>query len=104
VARESRLCLEIRADDVPLLPGARALAPGHQAGGLRANRREFEPRVQYGRALDPALGALLFDPQTSGGLLLLVPEPCVGELLSELPDARAIGRATPPGAKPLIVL
>jgi selenide,water dikinase len=104
VARESRLSLEIRAGEVPLLPGARALALRHQAGGLRANRREFEPRVRYGRALDEEVAALLFDPQTSGGLLLLVAEAGAGGLLSELPEARAIGRAAPLGAKPLAVV
>ena len=74
IARESRLTLEIDASALPLLPGARDLAPRFQPGGLKANRRAFEPRVEYQGRPDETLAVLLFDPQTSGGLLLLVPE------------------------------
>jgi len=93
IARESRLTLEIRAADLPLLPGARALAPRFQPAGLKANRRQFEARVEY--RVDPGeeMKALLYDPQTSGGLFLLVPESEAGALLGELPEARAVGRA-----------
>ena len=45
------------------------LAQRYQPGGLKANRRQFEPLVEYAGAPDEALRALLFDPQTSGGLL-----------------------------------
>jgi selenide,water dikinase len=103
LARESRLTLEIHARELPLLPGALELAPRFQAGGLRANRREFEPRVDYRGDLGEGLRALLYDPQTSGGLLLLVPEAEVPALLAELPGARAVGRALPAGPKLLIV-
>jgi len=103
LGRESRLTLEIHARELPLLPGALALAPRFQAGGLQANRREFEPLVEYQGDPGEALRALLYDPQTSGGLLLLVPEAQVGALLADLTGARAIGRALPAGPKPLIV-
>jgi selenide,water dikinase len=93
IARESRLTLEIRAADLPLLPGAHALAPRFQPAGLKANRRQFEATVEY--RVDPGeqMKALLYDPQTSGGLFLLVPESEAGGLLAELPAARAVGRA-----------
>jgi selenide,water dikinase len=104
LARESRLSLEIRADALPLLPGARDLAPRFQPGGLKANRRQFEPLVQYKAAVPDELAALLFDPQTSGGLLLLVDEPAVGALVAALPAARIIGRATTPQAAPLVLV
>jgi selenide,water dikinase len=93
VARHSGVTLEIRADDLPLLPEALALALTHQPGGLQANRRAYEDRVFFQRRPEPALEALLFDPQTSGGLLLFVPEESVEALLAELSQARAIGRA-----------
>ena len=50
------------------------------------------------------LAGLLFDPQTSGGLLLLVPEAATEALLAELPGATAIGRSTARGEAPLAVL
>jgi selenide,water dikinase len=95
IARESNLSLEIEARRLPLLPNVLELAPRFQAGGLLANRRQFESGVDYQGALDPALQALLFDPQTSGGLLLLVAPAVLSALLGDLPEARVIGRAGP---------
>jgi len=68
-----------------------------------ANRRAFEPRVEFRGTPGEALRALLYDPQTSGGLLLLVPADTVDALLADLPSARRVGQALPPGPKPLIV-
>ena len=99
MARESRLTLEIEARALPLLPQAEELAPSFQAGGLKANRRQFEPAVEYAGPSDEAISALLYDPQTSGGLLLLVPAGAVAALQADLPDARRIGRALPPGKR-----
>jgi selenide,water dikinase len=97
VARESRLTLEIEAAALPVLPSAWALAPSFQAGGLKANRRQFEPEVEYAVRPDEPTAALLYDPQTSGGLLMLVPPEKAGALRAELPEARRIGRAVPAG-------
>jgi selenide,water dikinase len=103
VARESGLTLEIAASLLPLLPSALDLAPSHQPGGLKANRRQFGPLVRVAPGMDPALEALLFDPQTSGGLLLLVPPAHEATVLSELPNARAIGVARTAGDRPLVI-
>jgi selenide,water dikinase len=104
LARESRLTLEVRLDALSLLPGALELAPRFQPGGLKANQRQFEPGVEYAADAPGPLRALLFDPQTSGGLLLLAPEARVSGLLSALPAARVIGRALEAGAFALRVL
>jgi selenide,water dikinase len=104
VARESHLTIEIRLADLPLLPGARELAPKFQPAGLRANRRQFEPLVEDRAAADDEVRALVFDPQTSGGLLLLVPAGAADALLADLPVARAIGRTVPSGAHPLALV
>jgi selenide,water dikinase len=103
IARESRVTLEIEAAALPLLPGALDLAPRFQPGGLRANRRAFEPLVDVRGRPDAALEALFYDPQTSGGLLLLVPPDEVAALLAETEGAVLVGRVLPPGPKPLIV-
>jgi selenide,water dikinase len=104
LARESRITLEIHLADLPLLPGARELAPRFQPGGLKANRRQFEPMVEDRAAADDTLRALVFDPQTSGGLLLLVPPAQVTPILQELPNAKVIGAARPPGERPIRLL
>jgi selenide,water dikinase len=103
IARESGLTLEIRASDLPVLPGALALAPRFQPGGLKANRAQFGSGVRLSAGIDPALEALVFDPQTSGGLLLLVPRDNAAAVLEELPHARAIGAARPRGEHAIVV-
>jgi selenide,water dikinase len=104
LARESALTLEIRLDELPLLPGALELAPRFQPGGLKANRRQFEPAVRYGPGAGAERRTIVFDPQTSGGLLLLVPEPALAGLLAALPAARVIGRALARQETPLLVV
>jgi selenide,water dikinase len=103
IARESDLTLEIDARAIPLLPEARALSPRFQPGGLKSNRMQFEPGIRYEQDVEEDLRVLLFDPQTSGGLFLLVPEGATDALLAELPFARAIGRALPRGSHPIRV-
>jgi selenide,water dikinase len=93
IARESRLTLELEAESLPLLPHALELATAFQPGGLRANRGQFEPRMAYAKPVEEARLALLFDPQTSGGLLLLLSEASAAAALAALPEARRIGRA-----------
>ena len=94
VARESGAGLEIETAALPLLPGARELAADNQAGGLKANRRQFAPRVEHRGEIDPDLVTLAYDPQTSGGLLLSLAPDRAEALLLELKDARRIGRVT----------
>jgi selenide,water dikinase len=101
IARESRLTLELELNALPLLPGARELAPSFQPAGLRANRRRFEAELEDGAPADEVLRALLYDPQTSGGLLLLVGSREADALLGEIPGARLIGRCLERAEHPL---
>jgi len=104
IARHSGLTLEICAADLPLLPHASALAPRFPPAGLKANRRQFEPDVEYRVDLTEPVKALLYDPQTSGGLFLLVPEAEAAALLAELPAARVVGRSVPRTASLIAIL
>ena len=72
-------------------------------GGLKSNRAEFEPRVEYGGRAEAARRALLYDPQTSGGLLLLVPEAETDALVAPLEGARVVGRSRSAGPRPIVV-
>lgn len=97
MAMASGVTLEIEADAIPLLPGALDYAAaGAQPGGLKNNREFAESCVQYARNLDEALSALLFDPQTSGGLLIATADP--------IPFAPAIGRVTGRAEKPIRIV
>jgi selenide,water dikinase len=78
MAERSGVKLTISAASVPLLPGAYGYAAGGAiASGLGRNRRYFETHaggIAIDPAVDPTLATLLFDPQTSGGLLFTTPE------------------------------
>jgi selenide,water dikinase len=82
------------------LPGAlEAAREGHLSGGLKNNRAfvgdcaAFDPRVP------PEYQDLLFDPQTSGGLLISVSPESVDATLTALErhgiSARRIGKVIP---------
>jgi len=94
LARESHVGLEIETQRLPLLPGAVELAAENQSGGLKANRKQFATQVETSGDISHELHTLVFDPQTSGGLLLSMPEERAESLLLELKDARPIGRVT----------
>jgi selenide, water dikinase len=70
VAAASGVTLQIDARAVPLINGVRALAQGNRPGGLASNLEYFERGVTVGPGVDADLLWLLYDPQTSGGLLV----------------------------------
>ena len=77
----------------------------NDADALKANREFAECMVGYEEEVSPELTALLFDPQTAGGLLISVSEKQAESLVQGLRDlglpAAVIG-AVLPGEKPLI--
>lgn len=75
VAARSNVRVVIEAEDVPLLPDAlRFAAAGATTSGGARNRAQLGDRIRLADALDPALVDLLYDPQTSGPLMVVVPE------------------------------
>jgi selenide, water dikinase len=70
VAAASNVTLRINAAAVPLLNGVRDLTPGNRPGGLASNLDHFESGVAAAGGIDQDLLWLLYDPQTSGGLLI----------------------------------
>jgi selenide,water dikinase len=69
--------VEIEAERLPLLPGALDLAvKGQFSGGMKRNRRHVEAvfagRLSIDPAVPPALVSLLFEAETSGGLVFSV--------------------------------
>lgn len=75
MARASRVAVSLRAGAIPFLEGAAEYAArGYIAGGSADNRAHFAADVDFASAAEEPLPTLLFDAQTSGGLLLSVPE------------------------------
>ena len=82
MAVASACTLEIDAARVPLIAGARELVRGNIPSGGRTNREHFEKGVSVAPGVDELLVDLLYDPQTSGGLLIAVSESTVPGLIS----------------------
>jgi selenide, water dikinase len=75
MALASSVSLRISAGSVPVLEGALECArAGHIPAGLKNNRDFAECMVEYGDAIPEDVKAILFDPQTAGGLLIATPE------------------------------
>ncbi len=72
MAVASNCTLEIDARAVPLLPGARQLVKGNVPGGGKTNLQHFGPGVAVAGGVDQESTILLYDPQTSGGLLIAI--------------------------------
>jgi len=98
MATASRVGIILEADRVPLLPEARELVEmGLVPAGSYANRNYCSHQVLHPEAVDPILLDLAADAQTSGGLLLALPEDQAHALLAALqghgvPQAAIIGR------------
>jgi selenide, water dikinase len=106
VVKGSGLNACIDASRVPLLEGAlECVRAGFIPGGLNANRDFAECVVGYDGEIPVEIKALLFDPQTAGGLLLSVAgedaERLVAELKAASVPAVEIGEVLREG-KPLI--
>ncbi len=105
MCRASELDVELDVAAVPLLPQALELAGmGLVPAGSHANRHFCSSRVQVGPEVPPVLTDLIFDAQTSGGLVLAVPpgqlERARAMLLAGGDLAAVIGRVRPAaGAK-----
>ncbi len=109
MARASEVSLEIDVQSVPVLPEARDLQKkGHVTGGLETNRSYVTDLLETSGNVERELVNLLLDPQTSGGLLVAVPEekePAFRQALSARGGAAAkIGRVVSEGAAKMILV
>lgn len=91
VAQASGVHLRFAYDKIPFTRGARRYAEEWTfPGGASDNRLYFGPHVRFAPGIDEASQMLLFDPQTSGGLLLAVPPSKLDGLLKR---AAEVGQA-----------
>ena len=107
MAVASGATLNIRADEVPLFEGVLELARKNRSGGMTSNREHFAGDVDMGPDVPEPWQDLLFDPQTSGGLLIALDQLQADLALKVLTDAGVaaarIGSVAPPGARHLVV-
>jgi selenide,water dikinase len=102
MALGSGVTLEIEVDRLRFLDGALEYARlGAIPAGLKNNREYGACAVETARDLPAEVENLLYDPQTSGGLLVTLPEADAAALARVFPEAYAIGRVLPRQEKPI---
>jgi selenide,water dikinase len=101
MAMGSKVTLEIDSSLVRFLDGAIEYAQAGAFSGGLVNNREFVASCVEGSS---PFDDLLYDPQTSGGLLIALAEKDVAELERKFPAAYRIGRVLERQTKPLRVL
>jgi selenide, water dikinase len=104
MSNASQVSFEIEFGRLPLLPGAAEYARQNViTGGAGANRQFLADKVRFAPSLEPYVQEIIFDPQTSGGLLIAIDPSGAEKLLQHLLDhglnAAAIGRVLPLGER-----
>ncbi len=101
--------IRLQGDQIPIIPEAREYAQmGFIPAGAYRNREFRAGMTEFGLSVDRFLQDLLFDPQTSGGLLISVSEKDSADLLRELKtggvhDAVIIGDVISPSEEKIFV-
>jgi selenide,water dikinase len=107
MAQASGVTLELDAAAIPVFAGIEALVAANRSGGLSSNRAHFADRAQLASPEAEALGDLLFDPQTSGGLLVAIgageADAAAARFAAAAVPAVRIGRASSPSAVALVI-
>ena len=108
VARASDVTLDLDHTRIRVLEGALEYsARGYCAGGLKSNRDFYSPAVTFRDGVSEDYRNLLFDPQTSGGLLIFAPAAGADNLVTALRSAGVvaveIGTTTASGPTRIVV-
>jgi selenide, water dikinase len=100
MALGSGATLEIEVDAIRFLPGAVEYSrAGAIPGGLRNNKEFASSAVELAGEIPEEIENLLYDPQTSGGLLIALPEADAAGLVERLEGAYRVGRVLERGQK-----
>ena len=99
MAQGSNCTIHIQAENVPYHPEALELASmGFIPAGAYRNREYAQAGVAVRGNISRAMEDILYDPQTSGGLLFAIAakeaESCLSQLRRSIPEAAIIGYVT----------
>ena len=107
MAQASQVTLAIRASDVPVFDGVLEIVRKNHSGGMESNEAHFAGGVDMAKGVPTELQDLLYDPQTSGGLLIAVDQLEADRTLQILTDAGVtawrIGAVAPRGEHAIVV-
>jgi len=106
---DSKLGIEIQSDKIPIITEAIEYAGmGLVPAGAYKNREFREQMVDFAPSVDRLIQDILFDPQTSGGLLICVEKESADDLVDSLTkkgviNAVVIGEVLPEPAGKIMV-
>jgi selenide,water dikinase len=85
LVQEGEIGIELDLDSVPVFPGVMDLLKQEVSpGGLGRNKDFYSPVVEYQSRLPEYQHDILFDPQTSGGLLIALTPESAAEMVEQL--------------------
>jgi selenide, water dikinase len=92
MAMGSGVTIELGAKALPIIPGVLEIAAQNRSGGMKTNEEHFSPGMEFLTGSGDLLANdsrrdILFDPQTSGGLLISVAAESADMLAAELTNA-----------------
>jgi selenide,water dikinase len=101
MAGASGVTMAIDVNAVPIFDGVLDLVHQNRTGGGATNQEHFGPGVEVGGAVDRERLAVLYDPQTSGGLLIAVAPAAAARAQQVLEErgvtATIVGQVLPAG-------
>ena len=93
LAKQSGVAIELWWQAIPVFAGSLDLArAGVIPGAVERNREAIDPTCTDLSVLDAARQAVLLSPETSGGILAVLPPAQVAAYLARVPGAAVIGR------------
>lgn len=100
MAAGSDVSVEIEFAKIHLLPGTiKHARAGALTGGADANEKYLNGKIEFAQSLERYVRDIVYDAQTSGGMLIAIDEKSADDLLKALidqdVDAVAIGRVMP---------
>jgi selenide,water dikinase len=110
MAEASGVTLELDVAAVPLIEGAdEAVRAGYRPDGLLTNQNYYRRFVLLKSRADGYVLDLMSDPQTSGGLLVVLPEDRLDAFASAYDgaggtDRHVVGRVLPRGDRPVVLV
>ncbi len=88
----SNVTIEIDSNALPIIPGVLAIAAQNRSGGMQTNKEHFAPGIEILAGVPDDRRDLIFDPQTSGGLLISVAAESAEAVMTNHAKRRNSGR------------
>jgi selenide,water dikinase len=92
MAAASGVTLHIDSNALPIIQGVLEMASQNKSGGMNTNKEHFSPGIEFLSGSEGGSGSearrdLLFDPQTSGGLLVSITAEMADNLVARFAEA-----------------